>query len=182
MKEIKTFESENIGSLKLNELDYKYGGALTTKLDELKSPFTQEIINEVVLWKVNRYVNLDDTTLELLNKVGEKDFDDTKLLEKLLNTDGIRLPMASTILRFKNPDIYQIIDQRAYRFLTGAEFKESSIAKKQIELYREYLEKLIEVCEANKILFRDSDRIFYLKDIELNSKVPLKESKIKSKI
>lgn len=42
-----------------------------------------------------------------------------EILRKLLMTPGIRLPMASTILRFKNPNVYQIIDQRAYRFLTG---------------------------------------------------------------
>ena len=51
--------------------------------------------------------------------------------------------MASTILRFRNPNIFQIIDQRAYRVIEGGPLKLSQINKtsrdttinKQIEIY-----------------------------------------------
>ena len=103
---------------------YKYQAELTLELDKLETNFNQEIINEIVLWKVNRYVLMQKDTLELLNKIKKTDNILNEeltilILKKLLDKDqkGIQLAMASTILRFKNPSIYQIIDQRVYRFI-----------------------------------------------------------------
>ncbi|SFB86234.1 hypothetical protein [Kaistella jeonii] len=70
--------------------------------------------------------------------------------------------MASTILRFKNPSVYQIIDQRVYRFIYGQNLPlYFSNAQKQIELY---LDKLKGVCEKKNIDFTLSDRILYQMD------------------
>ena len=50
--------------------DYRYQPELTGRLDRLDSqPFTQSVVNEIVLWKVNRYAPLSPATLELLNSV-----------------------------------------------------------------------------------------------------------------
>ncbi len=54
--------------------------------------------------------------------------------------------MASAILRFKNPNIYQIIDQRANRLLYSKELKIPHNILKQIDLYVDYLTKLRKVC------------------------------------
>lgn len=170
-----------INDLPIDEVDtslkeYNYQEKLTGKLKELTGDFTQETINEIVLWKVNRYSELNDETLHLLNQINKEDkkinIDLTKdLLRKLLDTPGIRLPMASTILRFKNPNIYQIIDQRAYRFLMNDDLKTYfSNIERQIEYYLEYLTELRIKCEEKKIPFEIADQVLYQLDKKKNSK------------
>ena len=55
----------------LNENDYKfnYQKNLTKKLDNQTGEFDQNIINEIVLWKVNRYAEIDLETLKLINNI-----------------------------------------------------------------------------------------------------------------
>lgn len=171
----KTISDMEVGEIDTSLKDYKYQPKLTEKLEGLFEDFTQETINEIVLWKVNRYSELDDETLNLLNQISmenkEMDIDLTKdLLRKRLDTPGIRLPMASTILRFKNPNIYQIIDQRAYRFLYGKDLKNYfSNIEQQIEYYLEYLTELRSKCDEKKIPFEIADQVLYQLDKEKNS-------------
>ena len=162
--------------------DYKYQTLITPELDNLDGDFDQNIINEIVLWKVNRYALIESETLKLLNRIKKED----KVLDKELTREilfellgkghkGIRLAMASTILRFKNPNIYQIMDQRVYRFIFGKDLKYSlTNIEEQVELYFEYLEKLKEVCEKNKIDFREADIILYMMDKKHNDGKKLK--------
>lgn len=171
----KTISDMEVGEIDTSLKDYKYQPKLTAKLEGLSDDFTQEIINEIVLWKVNRYSELDDDTLSLLNQISKENkdikVDFTKdLLRKLLATPGIRLPMASTILRFKNPTIYQIIDQRAYRFLRNEDLKNYfSNIEQQIEYYLEYLAELRIKCDEKKIPFEIADQVLYQLDKEKNS-------------
>ncbi len=116
---MKTINEVEITEEHLKNEKYNYQPILTKKLDSISSDFDQEIINQIVLWKVNRYAEIDNETLSLLNSINKEDtFLNQSLtkqvLAKLLSTKGIQLAMASTILRFKNPKIYQIIDQRVY--------------------------------------------------------------------
>ena len=65
---------------------------------------------------------IDKSLIELINSVNKDetkiDIDNTKqILKGLLKTNGVQLGMASTILRYRNPNIYQIIDQRIYRVI-----------------------------------------------------------------
>lgn len=159
---------------------FKYQKELTPKLDQLKDDFDQAIINEIVLWKVNRYALLDKDSMQLLNRISKEDLTldrelTIRLLEKLLGTPGIRLPMASTILRYKNPNLYQIIDQRVYRVINQEELKLPRRVEDQISLYLNYLNRLRQVCDAKKILFAESDRILYVLDKELNKDIKLKK-------
>jgi hypothetical protein len=162
--------------------NYKYQKNLTTKLDNLDSDFNQEIINEIVLWKTNRYSAIDDETLALINKIKK---DDTSINEKLTDEilskllskgqKGTRLVMASTILRFKNPKVYQIIDQRVYRFIYGEELSYSSKSiEGQIAIYLRYLEKLRDVSNEYNFDFDQADRILYTLDKKHNSEEKLK--------
>jgi len=177
---MKTIFDLKISEDDLLNLNYKYQPELTSKLDGLKGNFNQEIINEIVLWKVNRYSFLDDESFLILNQIKNNDEVlnielTTNLLTRFLVTKGIQLAMASTILRFKNPNIYQIIDQRVYRFIYGIEMpKYFSSIEKQIDFYINYLQKLREVCSEYSIEFNSSDRIIYELD-----KVHNKEIKIK---
>lgn len=160
--------------------NYSYQDLLTPKLDDLKGDFNQKIINEIVLWKVNRFALIEPETLELLNQIKKEDrvlnIELTrKILVQLLGYKGIRLAMASTILRFKNPNLYQIIDQRVYRFINGEELKYSlSNIEEQINVYLEYLEKLKRDCEGKDIPFSEADRILYMMDKKHNSGKKLK--------
>lgn len=82
--------------------------------------------------------------------------------------------MASTILRFRNKNIYQIIDQRVYRII----YKEKKIKltqylndtnkNMQIELYLQYLKDLHKVCSQFNIPFNNSDRILFMADRRIN--------------
>lgn len=160
------------------EAAYKFQPKLTPKLDALKGDFTQETINEIVLWKVNRYAELPDEILAIINQIPrDKDFkpDDSELLNLLngmLAVSGIQLPMASTILRFRNPQVFQIIDQRVYRFLYDNQ--RTLPVSPKAEVYIQYLKDLRKRCESDwRIPFDKADRIIYQADKEHNSE-PLK--------
>ncbi len=182
MQEIKTIYS--IGDISfhteiINKYDYQK--ELTNKLDLVDTEFDQAIINEIVLWKVNRFVKIDSDTFVLLNQIKSSDAQinislTKSILQKLLATHGVRIALASTILRFKNPNIYQIIDQRVYRFIhpNGEELKNTKSINETIEMYLEYLERLRIVCNTYKIKYNEADRILYLMDKDNN-----KENKLR---
>jgi hypothetical protein len=172
---IKTIITE---SLAASDYQFNYQKVLTNKLDTFEGEFDQEVINQIVLWKVNRYAPVDDEALHLLNQISSEQTElnialSSKVLSALLGCHGIRLPMASTILRFKNPDIYQIIDQRVYRMIYKNELKVPSKIDDQIELYHNYLLKLRKVCIQNNIDFKVADRVLYEADKRLNKDVKL---------
>lgn len=171
---------------KIKESDHEFGyqEKLTPELDEDTSEFDQNRLNEIVLWKVNRYAQFDKKTIGLINSidVGAKQLDEgltRDVLVGLLSTKGVRLPMASTILRFRNPNIYQIIDQRVYRMIYPDQVLKSSPAdsdvsrKSQIEIYLEYLKELRIQCERLNIPFKNSDRILYMADKRINKGISL---------
>jgi hypothetical protein len=164
--------------------EFEYQTDLTAKLDKTTASFDQQIINEIVLWKVNRYASLDDDTLNLLNNIDPNatklDIEKTReILNRLIKKKGIQLAMASTILRFRNKNIYQIIDQRVYRII----YKDKKLKLKthpneknlneQIELYFQYLKDLTDVCEKLKIPFDKSDRILFMADKRINKNISL---------
>jgi hypothetical protein len=160
--------------------NYNFQPELTKELDKIETIFDQNIINQIVLWKVNRYSAFDNETLNILNQIKKTDtvFDlniTKEILKKLLSTKGVQLAMASTILRFKNPNIYQIIDQRVFRFIYGIEMpKYFSSIEKQIDLYINYLEKLKYVCNDKSINFIFSDRIIYDLDKHYNKDLKIR--------
>lgn len=178
IQSIKTIHNDK-GSKKSDYLkDYKYQKKLTAKLDKLKDDFDQDVINEIVLWKVDRYAELKEETFILLNdiKPTAKKMDRKKtgeILKQLLSTRGIRLAAASTILRFRNPHIYQIIDQRAYRVIYGHALKSSLNHDKQISLYFDYLDELKKLKTKFSVRFQDLDRILYQADKKLNKGVSI---------
>lgn len=61
MKELRTIDDIK-GKLEESDKNFSFQKQLTGKLDkELPfKQFNQQLINEIVLWKVNRYVKLDD--------------------------------------------------------------------------------------------------------------------------
>lgn len=180
MAKMKSEKHKTIYDIKINldKYNYNYQNELTSKLDNLSGNFNQRVINEIILWKVNRYAVVDKNTFFYLNKIKNTDrridINITKIiLEKLLLTKGIRLPIASSILRYKNPYLYQIIDQRVYRLINNHELKVPSLLKDQIKLYLSYLKALKSVCKKKKIPFDKSDRILYELDKKINKDIKL---------
>lgn len=183
MKALQTYDSDGVHCIIKDKL-FSYQMQLTEKLDNLKDDFNQELINEIVLWKVNRYASLEDRHLQLINKIDPKakELDEEltqEALSALLPLPGIRLPMVSTILRFRNPNIYQIIDQRVYRFLYGTHFKTQKANKaKQIEedvnTYLDYLLELRNAAVHLGIKYSEADRILYNMDKRINKDYKIK--------
>jgi thermostable 8-oxoguanine DNA glycosylase len=158
--------------------DYNYQNELTNHLDNLEeNNFDQSLINEIVLWKLNRYVSSNkqilteiDTLITLRKGQHRKS---KEILENLIEIRGVDLAMASTILRFRNPEVFQIIDRHAYRAVYGVKYPlyPTSSKHQKIELYFEYLDKLLDLSQKKGLEFRTLDRLLYEFDKQLNGKL-----------
>lgn len=145
----------------------------TEELDLLcHHDLTKEDLYKITLWKVNRFPIINDDIIVKLNSLRPlKTLDEEKtreVLHDLLRIKGVRLPMASTYLRFLNPDVYQIIDVRAYRAAFNyAEQPDYTKANDNecIDIYIHYLKRLREISDMGfnglKVCFRDMDRFLY---------------------
>ena len=155
---------------------YSYNMPVTREYDAVgERDFTYEDIYRLTLWKVNRYPYLQDSdndVLQMLNTVKDDQIlDDPKtrqLLRALLHIKGIRLPMASTYLRFRNPHIYQIIDKRVCHYLYNdkkrADRSASKSIEEQIDLYLTYLTDIRAKADELHIAFENADRVLYQLD------------------
>jgi thermostable 8-oxoguanine DNA glycosylase len=154
---------------------FKYQPELTRKLDSLSAvDLTPELLNEIVLWKVNRYVFLEGDQLRRIDalrtlKPGEHE-QARSVLEDLLDAHGVDLPMASTFLRFRNPKVFQIVDRHAYRALYGRKYPvyTQTPLKKKIEVYFAYLHDLRSLCDRKRLAFGTVDRVLYVFDKKIN--------------
>lgn len=144
----------------------------------------RDIINEIVLWKLNRSVSVSDDTLESLNSLtylkspldSLQDKNVKTLISKLLLSKGIKLAVASAILHFYYPDIFPIIDQRSYRELYDEEFPvylDKCKEEKYVNLYLKYVKDCYEYQQENcpEIPFPYVDKILYQIDKEKGNKV-----------
>lgn len=154
------------------------------KTGNFDSQEVKDIINSIVLWKLNRSVQISEETIQQLTSMGNfkspfesvKDMRIKELIQKLLSSIGIQLPMASTILHFYYPDIFPIIDQRAYRELVSQEYPvylSKDKIEKYIELYLDYIEKCYHYNISNcpEMPFEYIDKILYQLDKEKGLKV-----------
>lgn len=89
-------------------------------------------------------------------------------IEKLIQSDGIGFPMATTILKFIRPDIYPIIDIRAYRALYG---KKISYSQYSITKYIDYSKKIYTIAKQLKLPLKNIDEQLYKFDKVKNGKI-----------
>lgn len=165
---------------------FNYQPELTSGLDSIQSEsghLSREQFYEIVLWKLGRFPVISDDLLKKLDdlkRISEFDKTSESLLKELLTAPGISLPMASTILRFLNPQVFQIIDDRAFRMLQK-EFPDNLKVKyrikpfnlkgkaglawldESVDIYSCYLRCLRELFPNQKDFFF-ADRILYLID------------------
>ena len=143
----------------------------------------RDIINSIVLWKINRQVDIGIElfiaikTLNILPsniKTNEKEI--KKIVFDLLEVKGVKIAMASTILKMFYPDSFPIIDQRAYRELNGEDLPDyygASANQRYADLYFQYI---LDCHVYNKsvcpnINFDDIDKVLYQLDLEKGNKV-----------
>jgi thermostable 8-oxoguanine DNA glycosylase len=158
-------------------IGYNYQVFLTKKLDDLASlKLTPKLVNEIVLWKVNRFVLLQKDLLDRLNalrtlKAGAHG-EARPVIDSLLRIRGVDLPMASTLLRFRNSKVFQIIDKHAYRALYGENYPPYIRSPEQkIDVYFSYLERLRSLCKQKRLRFETADRVLYVFDKKKNGKL-----------
>lgn len=161
------------------KLDYRFSyndeetQALHARLNGT-SAITEDDLRRVALWKSNRVLDVSEDTLRMLEKLATSD--DIKLrdelvqsvLDQLVLSQGIGFPMASAILKFIRPDIFPIIDVRAYRALTGVKPYYSTYSYKK---YIEYAERLTEIAKSTGRNLREIDEQLYCFDTEHNGKI-----------
>lgn len=164
----------------MKKFEFNYEPELTGYLDNIGTKDISDVdILKITLWKVARYPHVPLETLSLFNELrGIKDINRTndrkkaeEVLKLLLQCKGVRLPMASTYLRFRNPNVFQIIDRHVWYQVYGDEYVESNKVDEQITKYFKYLEDLRIRCNKDGIKFFDADRYYYLKDKEEGHKI-----------
>ncbi len=183
-------------------------------LDSFDEEEMKSIINLITLWKVDRIngstndtlkslfgwirnVSLktenDDVKFVIFDASSNKEIDvETKLnelIQKMLEADGVGLPMASTMLRFFNTHVFQIIDHRDFRSLYAlyknerrelnlSSSKKPEIIEQQAELYLNFLKDCKLYCSANRQQFEKADRYLYQLDIKVGNKVNYKKEEL----
>lgn len=87
---------------------------------------------------------------------------------ELVCSDGIGFPMASAILKFLRPDVFPIIDVRAYRAFTGSKPYYSTYT---YDKYKEYAKNLLQDAQNRERPLRDMDEQLYCFDQDKNGKI-----------
>ena len=142
----------------------------------------RDIINEIVLWKLNRRPQVTEELIDAIFSLKEiktplqvlTDEKTERVVEKLLQTKGMQLPMASTVLHFYYPEIFPIIDQRAYRELYAMDYPKTMTKIPMLtELYLKYIKDCWEYQQEKcpEIAFSQIDKVLYQLDKEKGNKV-----------
>jgi endonuclease III len=162
-----------------DQLNYQFDYN-NNETDELNKSINhnQEItindLRRIALWKLDRILNVPDELIQRLQdmvRISDINIDDIKvkeLIEDLLDCPGIGMPMASSILKFLRPDVFPIIDVRAYRALYGSKLYYGSY---NYARYREYVVKIYEIRDSLGINLSEVDQQLYCFDKNYNGKI-----------
>lgn len=166
----------------LNDYNYISGNEIFNRISEETDEEKQiDIINSIVLWKLNRTPFISLETVRLIIKIKDINFEnldervaDIKaVILALLESKGVRMPVGSTILHFYNPELFPIIDQRAYRELYGQEIPERCKNDEWASIYIEYVKdcKVYHETKCPNIPFSRIDQVLYQLDKNSGKKV-----------
>jgi hypothetical protein len=134
---------------------------------------TIDDLRRVSLWKIDRVLHIEEDTLKLLGSLAGADINVESPLSKdcllrLVDCQGIGYPMASAILKFLRPDIFPIIDARAYRAIYGRRLAYSSYT---LERYLDYALKIQDLAIQMRVELREVDEQLYCFDKVQNGKL-----------
>lgn len=153
---------------------FNYNNAETAELHRKLNDNANVDINDlrrVSLWKSDRVMSVSDETLLKLQKLTAKksiaitDDLSREVIECLVACDGIGYPMASSILKFLRPEVFPIIDVRAYRALTGTKPYYGTYT---YEKYRDYAVELQRIALSTSRPLREIDEQLYCFDEKHN--------------
>lgn len=165
--------------VKKDSLDYEYSYHINEKKRIKEKINNQRIITvddlrRIALWKYDRIIEVDDEFLFYLYSVISPEgvcIDDKKVQEvisRLVECEGVGFPLASTILKFINPDVFPIIDVRAYRAIYGRKIYYSQY---NLERYIEYTKIIYRIKEELGLPLSEVDERLYVFDKEHNGKI-----------
>lgn len=135
-------------------------------------PEDLDIINAIVLWKINREISISLETIEFLNSIAGsvatpeealKNKEVPLLVKELIESKGIGLPVASAILKQYCPNAFPIIDQRAYFVLYGEKLPLNA----GVDVYLDYMGRCASLATEHGIPFEKVDEVLY--QIDKNS-------------
>jgi len=131
-------------------------------------------LRRIALWKIDRVLSVSDETIEKLRNLAVQEnlkIEDEivkEVIGELVSSDGIGFPMASAILKFLKPDVFPIIDVRAYRALTGSKPYYTTYT---YDKYKEYAQKLQADAKNKNRPLKDMDEQLYCFDQDKNGKI-----------
>jgi hypothetical protein len=172
-RQYRTFDKHN------EALDFTFSyndeetAALHAQLNN-SSAITENELRRVSLWKSNRVLSVPPATLGKLNalatipNISLKDPLVKDVIDQLVLAQGIGFPMASSILKFIRPDLFPIIDVRAYRALTGTKPYYGTYSYKK---YIAYAEQLTDLARQLNRPLREIDEQLYCYDEKHNGKI-----------
>ena len=138
----------------------------------LRKALSLDDVRRVALWKYNRVIEIPDKVLSDVSSV--KNRDDVQIdspevrvaFESLTSCAGVGVPLASAILKFLRPDVFPIIDVRAYRAIYGRK-----IYKYTFEVYVDYSRVLYSIALKKGVALEVVDEQLYLFDKLHNGKI-----------
>lgn len=171
----------------LEKYDYQDSSELFERInntDVSEVETLKDIANAIVLWKIERSISLSDQTIRELkalsaitdpkDALGKNKEQVASVLTHLLESKGFRLAMATTFLHFFNPDVFPILDRRAYRVIFKTDYKDSTSIPKRLGFYFDYLERCIAFHKKvlmGKVSFSEVDKFLYQLDIEIGNEL-----------
>ena len=146
------------------------------RLRDEHRPLTLDDLRRVALWKIDRVLEIPDTVLEKLKELAVAQalqFDSEQsreALELLVSCPGVGFPVASAILKFLRPDVFPIIDVRAYRALFGKRLRYASYST---GVYFDYARRILEISKQLDVPLHEVDQQLYCFDRDINKGIGL---------
>lgn len=154
-------------------LNYEFNYNIEEIKDSIKNKdISINDIRKIALWKYDRIINIEEEVLVKLNKILQKkditvNCEEVKdIIEALIESKGVGMPLASTILKFLRPDVFPIIDIRAYRALFDKKKNKFTYSE-----YMKYCDKIYELREMTGIDLSEIDEQLYEFDKKYNVKI-----------
>ena len=145
-----------------------------SNIKENKKHLTDCDLRRIVLWKINRILNISDDLIERLEKLAKLknvniyDENIKQIIIDLVNSEWIGFPISSAILKFVQPDVFPIIDVRAYRALF---WKKIYYNQYSIDIYYNYIEKIYSIRNKLNIPLEKIDEQLYEFDKKYNGRI-----------
>lgn len=171
-------------STRLEDLVFTYNKEETEALkilSEQKADINDDLINRIKLWKIGRRVSVGRDVIKDMEKLrDDSDLCIDSLLSKevmlaLVKQHGIGYPVASAILKFLRPDVFPIIDVRAYRALYGFTLDQTSYSWCMYLHYVHELKRIYSHEQHENLDFRDIDEKLYCYDKQEFAKLSAEE-------